>query len=162
MAKKVGMPKHTVQIYLSYSQLCVFLKTLPQPFNDWSDRNYSQGFSWRPGSVSFRTLLEEGECDLSISVSEPVPSLDEKCMRAIRLPFDVSEGEVEIGSISDSMVLDLSIGQYILQVELLEAEEGKAQKINIRFNKGETDFLILKADETIDILSEMDLNTQPA
>lgn len=34
-------------IYLSYSQFCVFLSSLDQPYNDWSDRSYAQGFAWR-------------------------------------------------------------------------------------------------------------------
>jgi hypothetical protein len=100
------MAKLVFQIYLSYSQLCVFLSSHAQPFNDWSDRNYSQGFAWRDGSTSFRALLEDGDHQVYLFIDEPVPELDPNIVRAFKVPFETSDGNIEIASISDSTPLE--------------------------------------------------------
>ncbi|MBN9391540.1 MAG: hypothetical protein J0I20_26140 [Chloroflexi bacterium] len=46
--------------YISYSQLIIFDNELEAPFNDWRPEHVAQGFSWREGSVSFRTLEDNG------------------------------------------------------------------------------------------------------
>lgn len=59
-------------LYLPYSKFCVFLSSLDQPYNDWSDRSYTQGFSWRAGSVSFRALVDEGDHKVNLFINEAV------------------------------------------------------------------------------------------
>src|SRR5690554_3017827 len=130
------MAKLVLQIYLSYSQLCVFLSSLAQPFNDWSDRNYSQGFTWRDGSTSFRALLEDGEHQVNLFINEPVPELSPNVVRAFKVPFETPDGNIEIASISDSTPLEIPVGKYSLQVEFLAIAENKLPEINIRLNKG--------------------------
>jgi len=156
------MAKHSFQIYLSYSQVCVFVNTLEQPFNDWSDRNFSQGFSWRPGSASFRTLAEDGEHKINLYINEPIPPLPINCIRAFKVPFESSDGNIEIASISDSAQLKIPPGNYTLQTEFIKYESDSKPEINIRLNKGESGFLILKADSEIDATTELDLMAQPA
>lgn len=46
------------QISISYSQLCVFDPALTEPYNEWLPEHNAQGFSWRPGSVSFATSFD--------------------------------------------------------------------------------------------------------
>ncbi|MDR8522565.1 competence protein ComJ [Shewanella fidelis] len=151
------MANLTVQVYLSYSQICVFLSSLTEPFNDWSDRNFSQGFAWRDGSVSFRALVEEGEHRINLFINEPLVELKPNVIRAIRVPFESINGNIEIASISDSTSLEISPGKYALQVEFLSFKEDQVPEINIRFNKGETNFLILKADDEIEKEGKLDL-----
>lgn len=152
----------TVPIYLSYGQLCIFISSLPQPFNEWTERHFSQGFSWRRGSVSFRSLLEEGIHNVNVFVNTPVPSLDHRCIRAFRVPFAITEGEIEIGSISDSSVLELPVGDYSLQVEFMDSDEGAPPDINVRFNLGDGDFSILRADSEIIADCPFELVAAPA
>lgn len=156
------MAKITTPIYLSYSQICVFLSTLTQPFNDWSDRNFSQGFSWRPGSASFRALVEEGNHQVNLLIDELVPSLPETCVRAFKVPFETLDGNIEIASISDSESFEIPPGKYALQVEFLQHLVGGVPEVNIRLNKGHSGFEILKADSEIDTAAELDLLAQPA
>jgi hypothetical protein len=156
------MAKQVIQIYLSYSQLCVFLSSKDQPFNDWSDRSFSQGFSWRPGSAAFRSLVEDGNHQINIFINEPVPSLPANCIRAIKVPFENSDGNIEIASISDSSPLEIPVGNYSLQVEFMELIEGSVPEINVRFNECESDFEILKADAEIQVIGTFDLMAQPA
>lgn len=156
------MASLVLQIYLSYSQICIFLSSLSNPFNDWSDRNFTQGFSWRNGSASFRTLTEEGDHKINLFINEPVPEIDESVVRAIKVPFETSDGNIEIASVSDSTPLEVPPGKYSLQVEFLQFDKGDRPEINIRFNTGDTEFSILKADEEIVFAEELDLEAVPA
>lgn len=156
------MAKLAVSLYLSYSQFCVFISSLPQPYNDWSDRNYSQGFSWRPGSASFRALVEEGDHEITIFIEEAVPEVSSDVIRAFRVPFDVSDSNVELASISDSVPLELPTGMYSLQVEFFELVGEEVPRINVRLNRGRAEFLILKADAEIEQEGDFDLEALPA
>lgn len=156
------MARFDLKIYLTHSQVCIFLSSLAQPFNDWSDRSFSQGFAWREGSVSFRTLLEDGDHQINLFINEPVPELEVDVVRAFKVPFEILDGGVEIASISDSVPLEMRAGKYILQVELLAIKEDGNPEINIRLNKGETDFDILKTDDEIFIEGELDTRAVPA
>lgn len=156
------MSKATFKINITYSQLCIFISNLNNPFNDWSERNFMQGFAWRDGSVSFRSLYEIEIHQVNLFINEDLPTINDCCLRAFRVPFTVSSDEIEIGSISDSMLLRLEAGEYILQVEFMERIGDCFPEINIRFNFGDTDFLILKADDAIISIGELDLMAKPA
>jgi hypothetical protein len=55
-------------IEILYRQIAVFRSRLEHPFNDWTPRHVKQGFSWRPGSVSFATLVESGPHSVEVRV----------------------------------------------------------------------------------------------
>ncbi|MCS4233060.1 competence protein ComJ [Stenotrophomonas sp. BIGb0135] len=138
-----------MNIHISYAQLCVFSSNLDHPFNQWSERHVSQGFSWRDCSVSFRTLLEEGRCVVRAYVDEPIPSLGVDVVRAFKVPFVTTDGHIEIGSVIDTVPLQLAPGDYVLQVELLWASPD-IQQANVRLNKGAGQLDILRADGSIE------------
>lgn len=105
----------TFTLEVSYAQLAVFDHRLADPFNDWSDAHLDQGFSWRPGSVSFATLESNGAIAVTV-VRSAMPSLtDEPVERVIMVPFTVpTHGEVEIATISGSWPVKLAEGEYAL------------------------------------------------
>lgn len=148
-------------IHVSHAQVCVFQSSLEQPFNDWSEKSFSQGFAWRPGSASFRTVLEEGPHLINLLLNEAVPALAENCVRAFQVPFDVLEGNIEVASISDSTPLSIPTGSYALQVELLEPLDGQAV-VNIRLTTGSSNFVVLKADAELELPDELDVLALPA
>lgn len=150
-----------VKIDTSYSQLCVFSSTLDHPFNEWSERHFTQGFAWRDCSASFLTLLEDGHCEVGVYVDEPVGELGVDVVRAFKVPFITSDGKVEIGSITDAAPLQITPGAYVLQVELLTVWAG-IQYANIRFNRGLGQLEVLKTDGTIDLGGELDAIAIPA
>lgn len=156
------MAKFILKIYLSYSQLCVFLSSLSHPFNDWSDRNFSQGFSWRSGSASFRALLEDGDHQINLFIDEHVPDIAQNVVRAFKVPFEALDGSIEIASISDSIPLEIPVGQYVLQIEFLAVETDRVPEVNIRLNKGSCRFEILRADEEVSFDGELDIEANPA
>ncbi|HEY6912284.1 MAG TPA: competence protein ComJ [Myxococcales bacterium] len=106
----------THRLQVIYRQLAVFDPTLPNPFNDWRDGHVQQGFAWRAGSVSFRTL-DDGALDVECVIGPCVARSD--AIRIIRVPFAVaSSGEVEVATMTDSFRVSLSAGEYSLMFEL--------------------------------------------
>ncbi|MBC3833396.1 hypothetical protein H8K33_17950 [Undibacterium amnicola] len=156
------MANLTFQIYLSYSQISIFSSSISQPYNDWSDRNFTQGFSWRKGSVSFRALTDAGNHKVNLFINEPSSDLEDHIVRAFRVPFETSDGKIEIAGISDSTPLEIPPGKYSLQVEFLHLDDEVMPEINIRLNKGQTEFAILKADEELILDEDFDLKAVPA
>ncbi len=103
-----------LQIPVSYGQLCVFDPSLDAPYNGWAAEHVAQGFSWRPGSVSFAV---DDDCALAVvevAVADGPPSLD-AAESAIRTPFvAAAAGTVEIGSVLSGFEVELPPGPYAL------------------------------------------------
>lgn len=100
---------------ISYFQISVFDPKLENPFNNWTSEHFHQGFSWRPGSVSFRTLEESGPIEISASRKPQSAGHCHAPIRAILVPFEVLvSGEVEIATITESQLLELQKGKYAL------------------------------------------------
>lgn len=141
------MANSVIRVYLSYSQICIFLSSLSQPFNDWSDRNITQGFSWGLGSASFRALVDDCDHKINLNIDEHIPALADDIVWAFKVPLETSDGNIEIGSISDSNPIEVPAGVYSLQVELLGGVAGTTPVVNVRLNKGGSGFSVLKADD---------------
>jgi hypothetical protein len=101
-------------ISISYSQLCVFDAKLPEPYNEWLPQHNAQGFSWRPGSVSFATAVDRDVCEVLVELRPTMPEIDDaQCVIAV--PFDVPpDGEIEVGSIMNGTPLTIPSGSYRL------------------------------------------------
>ena len=116
------MPSIEVSLEVSYSQISLFCSGVENPFNDWEERHVSQGFSWRRGSVSFRTLKEGGTHDIEIIVVDKIGSISPDAVRVIEVPFDVQgDGSVEIASIGDGKSLILPVGEFLLRCEMFDS-----------------------------------------
>ena len=115
----------TIALEISYSQLAVFVAHLANPFNDWTHQHVIQGFSWRPGSVSFGTLDEAGTMNVEIGTTTRFDESTSSACRVIRVPFTVLEdGVVEVASIGSSTTLQLEPGEYELTFEHGRAPDG--------------------------------------
>ena len=156
------MARFRESIYLSYSQFCMFLSSLDQPYNDWSDRSYAQGFAWRLGSASFRSLVDEGKHITNFFINEHVPAISADVVRAFKVPFTVSDRNIEVGSISSTVPLELPEGDYSLQVEFIRPSSSGVYAINVHLNLGCCDFEVLRADAEIDEQGEFDIDAVPA
>lgn len=69
---------------------------------------------------------------------------------------------MEIASISDSTILEIPAGSYSLQVEFIQKTISDSNKVNIQFNKGESSFAILSADDDIQVHGAVDLLAKSA
>lgn len=85
-------------VHIDHSQLCVFDPLLEQPLNDWTDAHVAQGFSWRPGSVSFR-MADDGAVTVEVATADIAPP-QSGATTMIRTPFKVPQtGRIEVGSV---------------------------------------------------------------
>jgi hypothetical protein len=102
------------EIYVSYSQLAVFVAGMDNPFNEWTDKQVEDGYSWAPKSVSFRTPVDDGVCLVEVrEIQERVLSA-----KSIEVPFDVpSDGKIEVASISDGTIIKIRPGKSTLRYE---------------------------------------------
>jgi hypothetical protein len=90
------------EMYILYSQIAVFAPDLNDPFNEWTPRHNAQGFTWRPGSVSFATF-ESGSMHLEVSVREQL-LLSPRSRRVIAVPFtSPASSQVAIATIGDDI-----------------------------------------------------------
>jgi hypothetical protein len=133
-------------MFVSYSQLCVFIPQLDNPFNDWTIWHVEQGFAWRPGSVSFRTLEEVGDYAIEVIVSDEGEATDTAVVRAIQVPFTVPPmGEIAAASISDERRVSVPPGLYELRYE-----ERPGNLVTLTFVRSTApSFLIRKADRAL-------------
>lgn len=150
----------SITVDVSYSQLAIFDSALQHPFNDWSDRHVAQGFAWRPGSVSFRTLNDTGKHSVEIDIVDHVGAVSADAVRVIDVPFQVpTNGAIEVGSISDSVPLSLPHGAFLLRCEFLKSGD----KVHLVFARSDPPhFAIVCADDALVIDGELLTSAEPA
>ena len=103
-----------IEIEVSYNQVCVFDSSLERPYNDWTAVQTEQGFSWRRGSVSFRTDDTDTASTIVVEQRQEAPDMD-GAASVIRVPFDVpASGLVEVGSVLSGIEVPLPHGSYAL------------------------------------------------
>lgn len=144
-----------------YSTLAVFDPELDRPFNDWTDVHVAQGFSWRPGSVSFATLEDGGPHQVEVRQADGI-ELKTETKRAILVPFSVGPvGLVEIASIPDGRVIAITPGSYGLIYEVGYA--GSTPWCRLTFiSGGETEAAILRADEQLAPMYPLLMEAEPS
>lgn len=127
-------------ISVLYSQVCVFDQSMENPYNDWTVNHRNQGFSWRPGSVSFATSFESG--DVFCRVNQ-VSHFDDRleAITLIRVPFFVPEKSlIECGSILSGFELSVEPGHY----GLYYCDFGIDRGVSFSFLKGRFDAKVVR------------------
>jgi len=154
----------TFSLEVSFGQIAVFGSKMDRPFNDWTQRHVAQGFAWRPGSVSFRSLLEAGTHSVEMIVTKRIGELSTDTVRAVEVPFAVPEsGEVEIASISSSVTMKVPPGDYLLRCEFLDGCALGIEAIRLTFaREEEPHFAIVRADNDLTTQGELLKTAQPA
>ena len=157
------MTESTVDV--SYSQLAVFVAGLQQPFNDWNDRHIVQGFAWRGGSVSFRTLNEAGEIYLEIGTKSQFEPASSPATRVIRVPFHVPpDVDIEVGApVCESIVFRLPAGDYELTFEHGVRDDGRMWgRLHFRIVEGVVVPAVLRADDELAPSDSLLMEASPA
>lgn len=147
-------------LIVSYSQIAVFQASLSNPFNDWTDAHIDQGFSWRPGSVSFKTEVDGGPHEVIIACTSYMDAPVE-ALRAIEVPFIVSGSDpVAIASIGDEFSVDIPEGSYALRFAIAA---DCVQRVELSFLKADTpDFRIVRKDVDLTLDSPLMTKAEPA
>ena len=110
-----------------YHQLIVFDESPAPVPNDWREQHVAQGFTWRPGSVSFATLGDLGDLRVEVGVADDLDVLPD-AVRAIVVSFAVSPpGHVGLSDTVDDVTTRVPPGDYALLCEIgyLSEEEGE-------------------------------------
>lgn len=154
----------TIFVEVSYAQLSVFASSLPHPFNDWTDRHVLQGFAWRPGSVSFRSLVEAGLHSIEVDVVDRIGNVHDDAIRVLDVPFEVpSDGEVEIGSIGETIPISLPAGSFLLRCEFLQSAHRAGEQVRLTFARNDTPrFEVVRADSELMPHGELLIDAEPA
>lgn len=154
----------TMALDVSHAQLAVFVSSIKQPFNDWTDRHVDQGFAWRPGSVSFRTLVEAGAHVVEVSVADRMGPIRDDAIRVVEVPFEVPpDGAVEIGGIAETVPVSLPAGAFVLRCEFLHPPGTEGERVAMTFAKGEAArFAVLRADAELNPGVELLTHADPA
>jgi hypothetical protein len=146
----------TFPLSISYSQVAVFDRAVAQPFSVWTKRHVDQGFAWREGTASFRTI-ENGHHLIEVTVSSDDVELPSDAPRIIQTPFYVPPSRsVEIASIADAFPIELPSGMHALRFECFQIERGLEPRI--RFVMIRTDhptFEVLRADSELSLSGEL-------
>ncbi len=154
----------TVGLEVSYGQLAVFASSLMKPFNDWTDGHVSQGFAWRPGSLSFRSMVEAGRHSVEIDVANHVGTVHPDSVRVVEGPFEVpADGAVEVGSVSETVPLSLPAGSFLLCCEFLQPSGAAGERVRLTFAKKDVPrFAVVRADPELSVTGELLMTAQLA
>ena len=136
-----------------YHQLVVFDESTAPVANDWREQHVAQGFTWRPGTVSFATLGDLGDLRVEVHIVDDIDVLPD-AVRAIVVPFAVSPpGRVGLSDTVNEATTRVPPGEYTLlwQIGYLNEEEGKeAEWCRLTFvTSPDTQPEILRADELL-------------
>lgn len=148
-----------------YGQIAVFRAAMTDPFNDWTSAHVAQGFSWRPGSVSFATLSESGPIHVEVIRERPV-GLTSPASRIIVVPFDVGlSGDIEVATIGEARPLKVEPGVYRLWFEHGLTDLG-AMWVRLSFERPapgqRVDALVVRADERLSPSDPLVMRAEPA
>jgi hypothetical protein len=86
----MNQQKWEFQLFLEYSFVAVSLPRLVHETNNWNRTHGAQGFSWRPGSVSFGTFDADGFRPFSVEVRDSYHP-PASATRIIKDPFQVEK-----------------------------------------------------------------------
>ena len=147
----------TISFEVSYGQLAIFASALKQPFNDWTDQHVAQGFAWRPGSVSFRAMVESGPHSVEIVITDHLGTIHPDAVRAVEVPFEVpADGAIEVGSITETVRLSLPAGSFLLRCEFLEPAGPDGERLRLIFaRKDAPRFALARADAALSSVGEL-------
>ncbi|MEF2074919.1 competence protein ComJ [Consotaella aegiceratis] len=152
----------SLDVMISYGQLVIYLPSIQHPGHLWSDDELDQGFAWSPGIVSLGVPEHAFICLVNIDVANDF-KLASNAISCLRVPFDIFETPVYVGSIYHYEAVKIKNGRYQLFYEVLpgqgtweiysngKKDQGKYSYIlNIVLVPGENDYFeILKVGGSI-------------
>lgn len=103
---------------ITHSQITVFQSDVAE-FNEWDNDHVAQGFSWRPGNVSFG--LPDTDNDSLVQISDqPLQQnhTTNDIERVIEVPFKIVSGVV-VGTTYDDYEFDIPAGLYQLKFTVI-------------------------------------------
>lgn len=154
------MSEFSFETEIFYSQIALFQYGLDNPFNDWNETHVNQGFSWREGSVSFGTLSSDGDCKITVRLTKKI-EIDDDIIRAIVVPFKVEKGGLEIGSVVETVAIDIPEGNY--EILFKANSTNNTEHYTFSFIESENPTArVLKADNELNLPDDLLMEANPA
>ena len=158
----MNQQKWEYQLFLEYSFVAVSLPRIVHETNNWNSTHGAQGFSWRPGSVSFGTFDADDDALISIELQDSYIS-SAAATRIIKVPFQVeNDGIILIDPLTQEWHVPIPAGNYALffAIEPFEA----SWKYSLIFVAEEVlpEAEIILADELLSPPDELLMHTEPA
>lgn len=138
-------------ITILYTQIVVHLADTPRPGLLWDEDHVAQGFAWSEGIVSFGIPDHDGQCLVTVAISEDT-QLSTSSLWAVQTPFDVVSSPIKIGTIGNMKNVNVPVDRYNLMFEACsgQSESDYAFTLNLRFIRAYTpEFRILKAGDEL-------------
>lgn len=157
-----------LKLTILYGTLTVAKAQMPNPFNDWRPEHELQGFSWRPGSVSF------GTSDSDVPAARVIVELagdyaaSPSAVRIIRVPFSVDRSGLEVTSPTNgAFELPVSSGHYALyfSIEPTEDDQGGAPwqyRLTLVPDEETVEAVIIRADGELRPPERLLMEAEPA
>lgn len=147
----------SLSIMINYGQLILYLPSVERPGHLWGDPELQQGFAWSPGIVSLGVPEHAFICTIEVEMTAAF-TLSPDAISCLRVPFNVTETPVQVGSVFEYQPVNIQKGPYSLFYEVLPGrgtweieEDGEKESgdvdyvIKLWFVPDETDeFEILK------------------
>ncbi len=101
-------------VTVNYAQIIVYRRGLARPGLLWDDDHVAQGFAWDHEIVAFGVPDHDGECLVQVDLTTMPDAVSVQSLWMIETPFEVTTGQVEIGTILDTKLVTMPIGNYSL------------------------------------------------
>lgn len=151
-----------IHLDADYSQICLFDPGLENPFNDWDSEQTDQGFTFRPGSVSFGTIDEQTEWEFTLELTEFKLRQDVSYIRIIQLPFEVLNDGLEIGGVLSSKVYNIESGNYKLTFAIFDEAGQLKGSLNLLRTEEPVEAVIIKEDAELNPPYPLKMTAVPA
>lgn len=154
--------KWEYQLFLEYSFVAVSLPRLAHEINDWNSTHGAQGFSWRPGSVSFGTFDADDNVQISVELQNSYIS-PVAAIRIIKVPFQVEEdGVTLIDVLTQKWRVPIPEGNYALFFAVEPFEASWKYLLTFVSEKVLPEAEIMLADELLSPPDELLMDAEPA
>ena len=80
--------------------------------DSWDDDDVAQGFSWQDGFVSFGIPDHDGMVSVKLFYNEPYENFIPQAERAIKVPFNVGDDGIIIGTVFDDFEENIDNCKY--------------------------------------------------
>lgn len=150
------------QLFLEYSFVAVSLPRLVHEMNGWNRTHGAQGFSWRPGSVSFGTFDADGLRPLSVELRNTY-NPPTAATRIIKVPFRIEEdGIILIDPLAEEWPVPIPPGTYALYFASEPFEAAWKYRLTFVAEKALPQAEIILADEFLSPPEELLMHAEPA